>query len=114
MAEIINLQAYRAGKASMTPASMTPECRILCASDIAAPKIGADHIDSLADKVETMLDNASQNNRFAHTVALTAGRYAAMQLFQLHGRAQTLSFFEDCIQTVELCDDLLKQMDDDF
>ena len=109
MAEIINLQAYRASKASMTL-----EGRILCASDIAAPKIGADNIDSLADKIETMLVNASQNDRFAHTVALTAGRYAAMKLFQLHGRAQTLSFFEDCIQTVELCDDLLKQMDDDF
>jgi hypothetical protein len=109
MAEIINLQAYRVSKASMTS-----EGRILCAKDIAAPKIGADHIDSLANKIETMLDNASQNDRFAHTVALTAGRYAAMQLFQLHGRAQTLSFFEDCIQTVELCDDLLKQMDDDF
>ncbi|MGB1474387.1 MAG: hypothetical protein ACPHAP_08200, partial [Candidatus Puniceispirillaceae bacterium] len=100
---------YRVSKARMTP-----EGRILCAKDIAAPKIGADHIDSLANKIETMLDNASQNDRFAHTVALTAGRYAAMQLFQLHGRAQTLSFFEDCIQTVELCDDLLKQMDDDF
>jgi len=109
MAEIINLQAYRASKTSMTP-----EGRILCASDIAAPRIGTDRIDSLANKIETMLDNASQNDRFAHTVALTAGRYAAMQLFQLHGRAQTLSFFEDCIQTVELCDDLLKQMDDDF
>jgi len=109
MAEIINLQAYRVSKASMTS-----EGRILCAKDIAAPKIGAHHIDSLANKIETMLDNASQNDRFAHTVALTAGRYAAMQLFQLHGRAQTLSFFEDCIQTVELCDDLLKQMDDDF
>ena len=109
MAEIINLQAYRASKASMTP-----EGRILCARDIAAPKIGADHIDSLANKIETMLDTASQHDRCAHTVALTAGRYAAMQLFQLHGRAQTLSFFEDCIQTVELCDDLLKQMDDDF
>ena len=108
MAEIINLQAYRVSKASMTS-----EGRILSAKDIAAPKIGADHIDSLANKIETMLDNASQNDRFAHTVALTAGRYAAMQLFQLHGRAQTLSFFEDCIQTVELCDDLLKQMDDD-
>ena len=109
MAEIINLQAYRASKTSMTP-----EGRILCPSDIAAPKVGTDRIDSLANKIETMLDNASQNDRFAHTVALTAGRYAAMQLFQLHGRAQTLSFFEDCIQTVELCDDLLKQMDDDF
>ena len=60
-----------------------------------------------------MLDKAAQNDLFVHTVALTAGRYAAMQLFQLHGRAQTLSFFDDCIQTVELCDDLLHQMDDE-
>ena len=60
-----------------------------------------------------MLDTAAQNDRFAHTVSLTAGRYAAMQLFQLHGRAQTMSFFEDCIQTVELCDDLLHLMDDE-
>ena len=102
MAEIINLQAYRARKNHP-----------LCASDIVTPKIGVDYIDGLAEQVETMLDDAAQNDRFAHTVALTAGRYAAMQLFQLHGRAQTLSFFEDCIQTVELCDDLLRQMDDE-
>ena len=65
MAEIINLQAYRVSKASMTP-----EGRILCAKDIAAPKIGADHIDNLANKIETMLDNASQNDRLAHTLSL--------------------------------------------
>ena len=103
MAEIINLQAYRAR-----------QNKTLCASDIVTPKIGVDYIDGLAEQVETMLDTAAQNDRFAHTVALTAGRYAAMQLFQLQGRAQTLSFFEDCIQTVELCDDLLRQMDDEI
>lgn len=102
MAEIINLQVYR-----------IRQNQTLCARDIAAPKIGVDYIDGLAEQVETMLEGAAQNDRFAHTVALTAGRYAAMQLFQLHGRAQTLSFFEDCIQTVELCDDLLRQMDEE-
>ena len=108
MAEIINLQAYRASKASMTL-----EGRILCASDIAAPKIGADNIDSLADKIETMLVNASQNDRFAHTVALTAGRYAD-KAFPAAWPGANSVLFEDYIQTVELCDDLLKQMDDDF
>ena len=102
MAEIINLQAYRAGQNQM-----------LSAKDITTPKIGVDYIDGLAEQVEIMLEGAAQNDRFVHTVALTAGRYAAMQLFQLHGRAQTLSFFEDCIQTVELCDDLLRQMDEE-
>lgn len=103
MAKIIDFQAYRMRHENSVSG--------VCQTD---PQIGVEYIDDLAEKVEAILDNAAQNDRFAHTVALTAGRYAAMQLFQLHGRAQTLSFFEDCIQTVELCDDLLKQIDEDF
>ena len=103
MAKIIDLQAHRARQET----EMLGVCQT-------TPEIGVEYIDGLAEKVEGMLDNAAQNDRFVHTVALTAGRYAAMQLFQLHGRAQTLSFFEDCIQTVELCDDLLKQIDEEF
>ena len=100
MAKIIDLQAYRIRQENAVSG--------VCQTN---PQIGVEYIDGLAEKVEGMLDDTAQNDRFAHTVALTAGRYAAMQLFQLHGRAQTLSFFEDCIQTVELCDDLLKQID---
>ena len=103
MAEIIDLQAYRIRQENAVSG--------VCQTN---PQIRVEYIDELAEKVEGMLDDAAQNDRFAHTVALTAGRYAAMQLFQLHGRAQTLSFFEDCIQTVELCDDLLIQIDEDF
>lgn len=103
MAKIIDLQAYRIRQENAVSG--------VCQTN---PQIRVEYIDELAEKVEGMLDDAAQNDRFAHTVALTAGRYAAMQLFQLHGRAQTLSFFEDCIQTVELCDDLLKQIDEDF
>ena len=103
MAKIIDLQAYRIRQENAVSGVRQTN-----------PQIGVEYIDELAEKVEGMLDDTAQNDRFAHTVALTAGRYAAMQLFQLHGRAQTLSFFEDCIQTVELCDDLLKQIDEDF
>lgn len=103
MAKIIDLQAYRIRQENAVSG--------VCQTN---PQIRVEYIDELAEKVDGMLDDAAQNDRFAHTVALTAGRYAAMQLFQLHGRAQTLSFFEDCIQTVELCDDLLKQIDEDF
>ena len=103
MSKIIDLQAYRIRQENAVSG--------VCQNN---PQIGVEYIDELADRVEGMLDDAAQNDRFAHTVALTAGRYAAMQLFQLHGRAQTLSFFEDCIQTVELCDDLLIQIDEDF
>ena len=103
MSKIIDLQAYRIRQENAVSG--------VCQNN---PQIGVEYIDELAEKVDGMLDDAAQNDRFAHTVALTAGRYAAMQLFQLHGRAQTLSFFEDCIQTVELCDDLLIQLDEDF
>ena len=47
-------------------------------------------------------------------VAMAAGHYAAMRLFQNYGRAQTLAFFEDCIQTAEICDEILAQLDDEF
>ena len=103
MSKIIDLQAYRIRQENAVSG--------VCQNN---PQIGVEYIDELAEKVEGMLDDAAQNDRFAHTVALTAGRYAAMQLFQLHGRAQTLSFFEDCIQTVELCDDLLISIAEEF
>ena len=103
MAKIIDLQAYRIRQENAVSG--------VCQTN---PQIGVEYIDELGEKVGGMLDDAAQIDRFSDTVALPAGRYAAMQLFQLHGRAQTLSFFEDCIQTVELCDDLLKQIDEDF
>ncbi len=103
MAKIIDFQAYRNRQESIISDAYQTK-----------PQIGVEYIYELGEKIEGMLEDTAQNERFAHTVAFTAGRYAAMQLFQLHGRAQTLSFFEDCIQTVELCDDLLKHIDDDL
>ena len=47
-------------------------------------------------------------------VAMAAGRFAAMQLFRKHGRTQTLAFFDDCIQTAEICDDILAQLEDEL
>ncbi len=45
---------------------------------------------------------------------MAAGRFAAMQLFRKHGRTQTLAFFDDCIQTAEICDDILAQLEDEL
>ena len=47
------------------------------------------------------------------TVAMAAGRYAAMRLFQPEGRAETMAFLNQCIVTAELCDDLNCQLDED-
>ena len=38
-------------------------------------------------------------------VSLAAGRYAAMKLYLMHGRAETMAFFDNCIQTVEIAED---------
>jgi hypothetical protein len=39
-------------------------------------------------------------------VSLAAGRYAAMKLYQMHGRAETMAFFNSCIETVEIAEDI--------
>ena len=39
-------------------------------------------------------------------VGLAAGRYAAMKLYQMHGRAETMAFFNSCIETVEIAEDI--------
>jgi len=47
------------------------------------------------------------------TVAMAAGRYAAMRMFQLQGRAETMAFMDQCVVTAELCDDLMQHLDED-
>jgi hypothetical protein len=47
------------------------------------------------------------------TVAMSAGRFAAMRMFQLQGRVETLAFIDQCITTAELCDDIVRQLDED-
>mgnify|MGYP001395976965 CR=1 FL=1 len=61
MAKIIDLQAYRIRQENAVSG--------VCQTN---PQIGVEYIDELAEKVEGMLDDTAQNDRFAHTVALTA------------------------------------------
>ena len=39
-------------------------------------------------------------------MAFAAGRYAAMRIYRLHGRSEAMDFFNRCIATVEIADDL--------
>ncbi len=105
MSDIIDLQSYRQIKEGL-PDEHGPSL-----SDENLMRAQASQI---SDNVELLLENMARDRAYAQTVALAAGRFATMQLFQNHGRAQTLAFFEDCVQTAELCEDILKQMDDDF
>jgi hypothetical protein len=44
---------------------------------------------------------------------MAAGRYAAMRMFQLQGRAETMAFMDQCVVTAELCDDFMQHFDED-
>ena len=70
-------------------------------------------IEQIRDSIEAALEDVSATEKMPLTVAMAAGRYAAMRLFQLQGRAETMAFMDQCIITAELCDDLSHQLDED-
>lgn len=74
----------------------------------------AQTIEKLTLQIDNMLEDKACDEAIPGSVAMAAGRYAAMQLFHKHGRAQTVAFFEDCIQTAEICDDIIAQLDDEL
>ena len=74
----------------------------------------AQTIEKLTLQIDNLLEDKARDEAMPEAVAMAAGRYAAMQLFRKHGRAQTLAFFEDCIQTAEICDDILAQLEDEL
>ena len=56
----------------------------------------------------------SDQEPIPQAVALAAQRYAALQLFQLRGRAHAMSFFDDCIATAEMCQDIMNEMGEEY
>ena len=70
-------------------------------------------IETVRDHIENILEDITQKEDLPLTVAMSAGRFAAMRMFQLQGRAETLAFIDQCITTAELCDDLVRQLDED-
>ena len=70
--------------------------------------------EKLTLEIDNMLEDKARNRAMPDAVAMAAGHYAAMRLFQNYGRAQALAFFEDCIQTAEICDEILAQLDDEL
>ena len=65
-------------------------------------------IEKIRDGIENLLNTASAVNRDPLAIALAAGRYASMRLYQMQGRAETMAFFDNCIQTVEIAEDISK------
>ena len=101
MGNIIHLSKFR-------PKSAAP-----CAESSFESDFDKHRIETVRDQIENMLEDITQREDLPLTVAMSAGRFAAMRMFQLQGRAETLAFIDQCITTAELCDDLLRQLDED-
>lgn len=101
MAEIIQFNQYL-GKTAIT----SDDVMSLSKTDI-------HKVEKIRDSIETALETFAISENMPLTVAMAAGRYAAMRMFQLQGRAETMAFMNECIVTAELCDDISKQLDED-
>ena len=101
MGEIINLNEFR-------PHAKAPCAKLSLLSDTDTRRI-----EAVRDRIEQTLEDITLNEDLPLTVAMSAGRFAAMRMFQLQGRAETLAFIDQCITTAELCEDIARQLDED-
>ena len=101
MGEIIQFNQHRAD-----PKAITNDVIELSKKDV-------NKVEQIRDNIETALEKVAASENMPLTVAMAAGRYAAMRMFQLQGRAETMDFMNQCVVTAELCDDLIQQFDED-
>ena len=102
MGEIINLNEFRSHAAA--------PCAELCL----VSQADTQRIEAVRDNIEQTLEYITRKEDLPLTVAMSAGRFAAMRMFQLQGRAETLAFIDQCITTAELCDDIARHLDDEL
>jgi hypothetical protein len=101
MGEIIQFNRHRTGAKTLTN------------DEMALSKNDVHKIEYIRDSIETALKKVEKWENMPLTVAMAAGRYAAMRMFQLQGRAETMAFMDQCVVTAELCDDLMQHLDED-
>ena len=102
MGEIINFNEFR-------PHPEAPSAELSLVSETDTKRIA-----ELRDQIENILEEITRKQDLPLTVAMSAGRFAAMRMFQLQGRAETLAFIDQCITTAELCDDIARHLDDEL
>ena len=101
MGEIINMNKFR-------PHAEETHTELFLVSEIDTQRI-----EAVRDQIERTLEDITRREDLPLTVAMSAGRFAAMRMFQLQGRAETLAFIDQCITTAELCDDIVRHLDED-
>ena len=69
-----------------------------------------ERLESIRDGVESMLTLISGIRKDPEAVALSSARFGIMRMSQLYGRAETMAFVGRCIDTVEMAEDVLKDI----
>ena len=67
-------------------------------------------LESIRDGVESMLTMISGIRKDPEAVALSSARFGIMHMCQFYGRAETMAFVSRCIDTVEMAEDVLKDI----
>ena len=101
MGEVINLNEFRS------------YAEAPCSELFLVSETDTRRIKAVRDHIEHKLEDITRRENLPLTVAMSAGRFAAMRMFQLQGRAETLAFIDQCITTAELCDDIARHLDED-
>ena len=73
-------------------------------------KTEQERLESIRDGVESMLNLISGIRKDPEAVALSSARFGIMHMCQLYGRAETMAFVGRCIDTVEMAEDVLKDI----
>lgn len=99
MERIIDLENYRQRVLAASEDHADDKRQELLPEEVA-------RLEALRDGVENLLDAVTARHCDPEAVAFAAGRFAAMRIYRLHGRAEAMDFFNRCIATVEIADDL--------
>jgi len=99
MDKVIDLENYRNRVLAAAQDCAAEACQELSSEEVA-------RLEALRDGLESLLDAVTARHCDPEAVAFAAGRYAAMRIYRLHGRAEAMDFFNRCIATVEIADDL--------
>lgn len=97
-----NILSFEAFKKSRGLETLSEE--VLCEACLSPEEIAK--LCVVRDKVEEILDSMTAQYRDPMAVAYAAGRFAAMRLYQMQGRAETMAFIDQCIETLEIADDM--------
>ena len=99
MDKVIDLENYRQRVLAASQDGADEACQELSPEEVV-------RLEALRDGVESLLDAVTARHCDPEAVAFAAGRFAAMRIYRLHGRAEAMDFFNRCIATVEIADDL--------